>query len=156
MIESLNRWWRARTDRERLLLRGAGVLIFAVVAPLWAYQSAHSFRARAGAELAAARETAALVAQIAGARAGARAPAGDGSLRGRVTAAAHAAGLEVRALSPAGSERLRVSFAAANSLAVYRWIDAMASGGAQVTSTVITRAGEDDTVVSEFEVASGP
>jgi type II secretory pathway component PulM len=157
MIASLAAWWRSRTSRERLLLSGAAVLLFAVLAPLLAWQGASGFRASAAAELAGAREIEANVARIgAGAGAMARAPASDGTLRGRAMAAAEAGGLTILTIAPSGPDRLRVTFAAADSLAVYRWIDAMSASGAFVASTRITRSGEGEAVASEFEIAERP
>jgi type II secretory pathway component PulM len=157
MIANLAAWWRSRTSRERLLVGGAAIFVFAIVLPFLAWQGASSFRARAAAELAGAREIEANVARIAmGAGAAAQAPASDGTLRGKAMAAADATGLVVTTIAPAGPERLRISFGPADSLAVYRWIDAMSASGAHVASTTITRSGQSDAVISEFEVAERP
>jgi type II secretory pathway component PulM len=156
MIARLAAWWRSRTARERLIVGGAALFVFALILPLWAYQAAASFRARAAAELAAARAIEADVAKLSSAGAAAQAPASDGTLRGKAMAAAQAAGLSVLTIAPSGPDSLRVAFGPADSVAVYRWIDTMGASGAFVSSTTITRAGEGEAVTSEFEIADHP
>lgn len=157
MLETFSTWWNARTGRERRLLQGGALLIVAVLLPVWVYLAAADFRSDAAARLASARRVEVQVAQLAQAsRAQAGAPASsDGSLSGRVLAAAQAAGLE-----PSRTESsvagIRVSFAPADSLAVYRWMAMIGAGGAHVTRTAITRVADSEQVIAEFDVAESP
>lgn len=151
-------WWRARTGREQLLLQGAGIFIFAVLAPVWIYLSASSFRAEAASRLETARHVEAQVAQLA-AQAGREAgPAagGDSSLNGRALAAAQAAGLQPRHIESSAGQSIRISFEPADSLAVYRWIAAVGASGAYVTRTAIVRVADSEQVTAEFDVAESP
>lgn len=156
-LEGLAEWWRGRTGRERRLVQGAALLIFAVLIPAWAYLAAADFRREGAAELATARQVETQVAQLAQAnRAQASAPqSSDPSLNGRVVAAAQAAGLQPsRIEASAGS--VRVSFEQADSLAVYRWVALIGAGGAYVTRTAITRVADSEQVIAEFDVAESP
>lgn len=157
-MEHVLAWWRARTARERTLLQGAGVLVFAVILPAWAYVSAASFRRDAAEELASARRVETQVARLAeaGATAGAADAVGDTSIRGRALAAAQGASLVAQRVEPGGPDRVRIVFEPADSLAVYRWIDQVGRSGAIVTQSSIVRVGETDLVRAEFEVAANP
>lgn len=155
MIASLGAWWRARTDRERLLLRVALVLLVCVLAPLAAMQAAGQYRLDARRALESANAVSADVRAIAArsAEAGPALPAHDGSLRGLALAAASAYGLTVAQAEAQGANGVRVAFAPADSTLVYRWFDAVARRGAIVTRTTIVRAGEGDLVTAEFELS---
>lgn len=151
MIAALAAFWRGRTARERLLLQVAGALC-AIAAPLWGYGAAAQFRASAAADLAAAERLRVDIAALAAA-----APAGaDATIRGKASAAAAASGLTIARIEPGAGDRVRIAFAPASSLSVYRWIDAVGRSGASVVETTIVRAGEGDVVAAEFEVATGP
>src|SRR5262245_37765226 len=97
MIAALVGWWRARSARERLLVRAAAFLIFAILLPLAAYQAAAHYRERAAADLAGARQVQANVARLAAQ--GPPAPSGpavsDDTLRGRALTYAQATGLTI-------------------------------------------------------------
>lgn len=158
MITQLAAWWRARTSRERWLLQAAGVLVFALILPAWIYLSATAFREGAASERARASLMSDQLDQL---RQAAQAQGGqtlgaDGTLRDRALEAANANGLATAALEAAGPDRIRASFENADSLAVYRWIEAMGRRGAYLSRTTMTRVGESDLVNAEFEVAEGP
>jgi type II secretory pathway component PulM len=154
MILQLIAFWRARTPRERRLLQAAAVLIFGVLGPLWAYQAAASYRAQSAAALAGAREVQANVRRLAAAdRTHALPPIPtDGTLRGLVLALAQAEGLTLTRIEPAGPDRLRVTFEPADSIKLYRWIDAVSRRGAAVEQTTMRRVGPGEAVAGEFEV----
>jgi type II secretory pathway component PulM len=154
MIDQLAAWWRARTAREQLLLRGLIGLVFVVLLPLGAFQLASSYRASAAADLAAAQSLSAEVKRLenATARAGPPLPQNDGSLQGLAFAAAKAHGLTIARVEPAGPERVRVIFEPAASTLIYRWFDAVARRGVAVSRSAIIRAGEGDLVTGEFEL----
>ena len=151
-------WWRARTSREQRLIQIAGALILALMLPAFLYTSAASYREDTAAELTRARDVAAQVEQLAeAARAqGDATIAADGSLRERAMAAASSVGLTIAQVEPAGPGRVRVVFENADSLAVYRWIEAVGRAGAFVARSQISRVGETDLVIAEFELAEGP
>lgn len=156
MMERLAAWWRARTPREQVIVRGGAFIVGVIVLPVWLYLSALSYRADGAAELAAARQLEANVARLAEASAAAPAQAGgDQSLRGKMLAAAQTTNLVV-ARSEASGDRERIVFEAANSLAVYRWIELVGQGGAFVARTDIVRVEGGDLVRAEFEVAPSP
>jgi type II secretory pathway component PulM len=156
MIQLLIAFWRARTPRERRLLQGAAILVFGVLAPLWAYQSASAYRAHAAAALASARAVQGDVRRLAAAGAGVplQEIASDGTLRGLAVALARANGLTVSRIEPAGPDRIRLALAPADSRKVYRWIDAVSRRGAAVEQTTMRRSGEGDEVIAEFEIAA--
>ncbi|MEZ5995730.1 MAG: type II secretion system protein GspM [Hyphomonadaceae bacterium] len=154
MMMQLAAWWRARTDRERSLIRVAAILIFAIMAPLWAFASASAFRQSAAAEFANAQRIGAQIQQLQEiARAQGGEEAAGGSLRERVLATAQGKGLNVARLETAGQDRVRVTFEAADSNAVYAWIQAVGGAGAAVERAAIDRVGDSDQVIAEFEVA---
>lgn len=159
MMAQLRAWWAGRTDRERTLIQWASVFVLVILLPLWAFASASAYRADAAAKLAGAREIRANVAQLA--EAGATQAAGelagsDGTLRGLVLAAAQAEGLSVARVEPSGAEGVRVAFAPAGSISLYRWMNTVSRQGAYVRQTALTRSGDADLVVGEFVVASSP
>lgn len=151
-------WWRARTSREQRLIQVAGALILALILPAFIYTSAASYRADAEADLSRAREVAAQVQQLADAARtqGDAAISADGTLRERALATANTIGLTIAQVEPAGPDRVRVAFENADSLAVYRWIEAVGRTGAFVARSQISRVGETDLVTAEFELAEGP
>lgn len=148
-MNELASWWRARTNRERRLIQVAAALVFAILLPGWIYLSASTFREQAAADLAGARR---LSTQVEHLREVLPAPGEDNSVRGRVLAAAQSCGLTPTRLEQGGAGRLRVVFEAADSVAVYRWIDAAGRQGVAVTRTTIMRLGASDQVNAEFEV----
>lgn len=158
MMEQLSAWWRARTGRERLLLQGAGLFVFAILLPIWAFLAAQNFRDAGAAALADARAIEAQVVRLAEASESQDAGAGsaDPSVRGKAMAAAQAARLTIAHLETSGPEQVRVRFEASDSLAIYRWIDAVGRRGAYVSRSSITRVADSDLVTAEFEVAAGP
>jgi type II secretory pathway component PulM len=155
MIDQWGAWWRARTAREQLLLRGLFVFVFVILAPLAAFQLASSYRASAAADLAGAENLAGQVQSLAKAsgRSGPALPQNDGSLQGLAFAAAQAHGLTIARVEPAGPERIRVIFEPAASTLVYRWFDTMVRRGVSVVRSAIVRAGEGDLVVGEFDLS---
>lgn len=154
-MTQLAAWWRARTSRERLLVQIAAVLVFAILAPGWAYMTAAKFRQASAADLVNARQVSAQVSQLAETL---RAQGGgaQGSIRERALAAAQAVSLTPARLEDAGAGRLRIVFEAADSVAIYRWIEAAGRRGAAVARTTITRVGASDQVNAEFELVEGP
>lgn len=158
MIPQLAAWWRARTARERYLMQIALLLVCAVLAPAWAYSSAVTFRAEAAARLSSARAVSADVDALSQAMRAQRATpiAADGSIRDRVLATASEIGLEIARLEPAGANRFRVVLQPADSLAVYRWIEALGLSGAFVSRTTLARVDETNLVTGEVEVAEAP
>ncbi|MBY0562962.1 MAG: type II secretion system protein M [Hyphomonadaceae bacterium] len=158
MITQLAAWWRARTSRERWLIQAAGVLVFAILLPAWVYLSAASFRDNAASALARANQVSDQITQLREAARvqGMETLGADGSLRERVLAAASSNNLSTMALEAAGPDRIRVAFESADSLAVYRWMEAMGRRGATISRTTMTRVGASDLVNAEFEVAEGP
>jgi type II secretory pathway component PulM len=155
MWAQFEQWWRARTGRERLLLRGAAILILAVLTPLWAYLAAGDFRADAAARLASAREVAAQVDRIAAA-AQTRAAMPAGSLATRLQTLAQASGLAIARIEPRGEESARIAFEPADSLLLYRWMDQVGRGGDFIASSAIIRVANSDLVQAEFEVREAP
>ena len=153
-MSALAAWLRARTPRERLLLQIAAGLLFAILLPVWAYLTAANFRNEAGTDLANARRIASQVELLSESRQ-AQGGGGTGSVRERTLAAAQATGLTPTRLEDAGADRLRVVFQAADSVAVYRWVEAVGRRGALVSGSAITRIGSSDQVNAEFEVTLG-
>jgi type II secretory pathway component PulM len=157
-IDACLAFWRARTARERLILKGGAVLI-GILLPLLAYQGAATYRTKAAAALSSARSVQADVRRLAapGAAGIARDAVGDGSLRGIAFALAQANGLTVASIETAGPERVRVTLEPADSLKVYRWIDAVSRRGAALEKTELQRVGQTpgggDQVTAEFEIA---
>jgi type II secretory pathway component PulM len=157
-MDALADWWRALTDRERSLLRFAGILLFGVLLPAWAYLAASGFRDEAAARLASARQIEAQVARIVDAsRRQAAAPQGeDGSARARAVAAAQAAGLVPARIEAIGADGVRIAFEPADSLVVYRWMGMVGVSGAFVVRSSIVRIADSDLVHSEFDVTEAP
>lgn len=157
-MEAVAEWWSARSGREQRLIQIAGALIFVIVLPAWIYLAAADFRADAAARLNSARQVERQVAQLtAASQAQANAPEGaDVSLRGRVLAAAQAMNLSAARVEEAGADRVRIAFQPADSLSVYRWIEAVGAGGAYVSRTTILRIGDSEQVNAEFEVSASP
>ncbi len=157
-MEQVFTWWRARTGREQRLVQFAAILIFILVLPIWAYIAASSFREAAAARLATAMETERQVALIGSVgRERAAAPQGDdGSVRARVMAAAQAVALTTARIEAIDPERVRIAFEPADSLAIYRWIEAVGRSGAQVSRSTIVRTGDSELVAAEFEVVGSP
>jgi type II secretory pathway component PulM len=151
MMAQLGAWWRQRTRRERLMVRALGVLAFAILAPLWAYQSASAYRARAGADLAEARVIKAQVGELAGAETGSL--TSDGTVRGVALAGAESLGLNVERVEVLSQDRLRIAFTPANSVRVYRWIDLIVRHGLHISRTSIVRVEGSEEVRGEFELA---
>lgn len=150
---SLAAWWRGRTARERLILAGGGILVFLILLPLVAYQSASSFRHAAAAQLESARSLRADVARL---KALGPAPALSGDVRSLALESAQAVGLTPTRIEQRGGDQFVIVFEPAESLMAYRWIDLMGRGGALVQRTALARVGEDGVVSAEFEVAAGP
>lgn len=157
-MEQVLAWWQARTGREQRLVQFATILIFIFVLPVWAYVAASGFREAAAARLAAAMETERQVALIVNVgRERAAAPQGeDGSVRARVMAAAQALALTTARIEAIDPERVRIAFEPADSLAIYRWIEAVGRSGAHVSRSTIVRTGDSALVAAEFEVVGSP
>jgi type II secretory pathway component PulM len=158
MMAQLAAWWRARTARERSLMQIAVLLLCGVLAPAWAYSSAATFRAEAAARLASARAVSADVGALSQAmRAQQATPiAVDGSVRERILGTANEIGLEIARLEPAGADRFRVVLEPTDSLAVYRWIEALGRSGALVSRTALARVDDTNLITGEVEVAEAP
>ncbi|MGE3248968.1 MAG: type II secretion system protein GspM [Hyphomonadaceae bacterium] len=154
-MEQLNAWLAQRTARERLLLGGAAILVFAILLPLWAYQGAVSYNRDARNDLEAARAVEADVARITAAARAAPIAADDAGARGAALASARALDLRIGRIEARGGDAIAIVFEPADSLRIYRWIDAMARRGAFVRRTHITRIDETN-VAAEFEAADGP
>ena len=150
MTQALKQWWQARTSRERLILRVAAALCLLVLLPVTVYAQVAEYRARAAAELSAARGVLADVGQIAAA--GPPKVASSDS-RAVVTAAAATQSLTIARIEPLGADALVVVFAVADSRQIYQWMDSVGSAGLVVRRTAIVRADEGALVSAEFEVA---
>ena len=148
-------WWRARTSRERLLMRGGAIMIVAILAPLWAYLAASDFRAAAAARLAGAREIADQVDRIEAASQ-ARAATPAGSLATRLQSLAQASGLAVARIEPRSEDSALIAFEPADSLMLYRWMDQVGRGGDVIARSAIVRVADSDLVRAEFEVRETP
>jgi len=157
-MERIATWWRARTGREQRLVQLAAILVFAILVPVWAYLAASAFRTAAAAEFASAQRIEEQVETlVAASRDQAAAPQGDdGSVRGRALAAAQAVGLTPARVEGIDPERVRIAFEPADSLAIYRWIEAVGAGGALVSQSAIVRVNDSDLVSAEFEVTGSP
>lgn len=157
-MEKALTWWRVRTAREQRLLQFVAILVFVIVLPVWAYVAAASYREAAATRLTSAQDIAQQVEVIAQAsRDQAAAPqADDASARGRALAAAHAAGLTPARIEAVDPQRVRIAFEPADSLAIYRWIEAVGRSGAQVSRSAIVRVSDSDLVSAEFEVVGAP
>lgn len=153
-MEQLSHWWAARTARERTLIQGAAIFVLMILLPAWAYLSASQFRTEGAARLAAAHAVQADVARLA--QAGISAPESGGSLRDRVLSLAQANGLSPQALESGDAARVQVVFAPADSVMLYRWVDAVGRTGAVVSRSAIVRVSESDLVTAEFEVMESP
>ena len=153
-MEQLSHWWRARTARERKLIQGATLFVLMILMPAWAYLSAAQFRDAGAARLAVARAVQADVARLA--EAGVAAPGEGGGLRARVLNLAQANGLSPQVLEAGDSARVQVVFAPADSVLIYRWIDAVGRTGAVVSRSAIVRVSESDLVAAEFQVMESP
>lgn len=153
-MSALTAWLRARTPRERLLLQIAAGLLFVILLPAWAYLTVASFRSDAGADLANARRISAQIAQLSESMQ-TQGGGTSGSVRERALAAAQAIGLTPNRLEDAGGDRVRIVFQAADSVAIYRWVEAVGRRGALVSRSAITRIGSSDQVNAEFEVTLG-
>lgn len=158
MMERAASWWRARTSRERLLLRATAAFVFAVLLPVWVYLAAAEMRADAAAQLEAARVVEAQVAQLAEtsrAHAGA-AEGNDGTVRGRALAAAQAIGLTAARVESNNADQVTIVFEPADSIAIYRWIEAVGRSGAYVNRTEIVRVNDTELVAATFDVSAAP
>ncbi|MBL8549594.1 MAG: type II secretion system protein M [Hyphomonadaceae bacterium] len=156
ILDSWTAFWRARTAREQLILKGGAVIVFGVLLPFMAFQSASAFRAKAGNDLKSAREVQANVRRLAAQGSAPTEAASDGSLRGIAFALAQANGLTVSRIETAGPDRIRIALEPADSLKVYRWIDALSRRGAALEKTELRRIGAQggvDQVAAEFEIA---
>jgi type II secretory pathway component PulM len=153
-MEQIAAWWGARTARERKLMQGAALFVLMILTPAWAFLSAMQFRDEGAARLAAARAVQADVARLA--ESAVAAPGEGGTLRERVLALAQANGVAPHALEAADEARVRVAFAPADSLMIYRWVDAVGRTGAVVSRSAIVRVDESDLVTAEFEVVASP
>lgn len=149
----LEAWWRARTPREHTLIKAAGVLVFAVLLPLWALQAASTYRAEAAQSLQAAQALAADVRALTNDQGGPALPQNDGTPRGLAFAAAQALTLTVARVEPMGGDRVRIVFEPAASKPVFQWLDVMNRRGVLVARTQIVRVGEGDVVAAEFDLA---
>lgn len=155
MIDAIGAWWRARSARERMLLNVAVILLFAVLAPMLIYTSAAGYRREAAGEFASAQRVAEQVETLRAAMQAdpqTGAPV-EGSLRERALAAAQARGLTAAQLESADQGRVRVVFSAANSVAVYRWIELMGRSGAVIERSAIARVADTELVNAEFVAA---
>ena len=159
MMEELASWWRARTERERVILQAAIVLLFVILAPLLVLQSANAYRARAAADLVSAQSLLKDVQTYAATRS-APAPGGgsvsDGTPRGEAVATAQAIGLTVSRIETTGPDRARVVFEAGDSRAMLRWLERMTRAGVEVRATRMVRVSGGDAVQAEFEIGGGP
>jgi len=153
-LSHLAAWWRGRTARERMLLTGAGILVFLILAPLWAYQSASHFRRDAALSLESARATRADVARLK--ELGPAPTAAAGGVRNLAMESAQAVGLTPSRVEQRGGEQFVIVFEPADSIKAYLWIELMGRGGALVQRTTLARVGADGVVSAEFEVAAGP
>jgi type II secretory pathway component PulM len=147
-------WWRARSSRERLLMRGAAVLALAVLAPSWAYLAADRYRAEGAVRVQEASQIANQVEDLE--RIGAAAGRPDASLQEKLLAAAGAHGLSPPRFEAAAPERVTVVFAASDANLVQRWMGDAAMRGVLMTRTVIVRVGESNLVDAEFEAMLAP
>jgi len=155
MMAWLMSWWRQRTGRERLLLQVAAALIVALL-PVALFAGASRYREAAAAELHAATKLGADIQWMRDHAPLVTAQEAEGGLRGAAIASAQQAGLTIARLEPAGPDRLRVAFAPANSVSIYRWLDAVGRRGVFVARTAITRRGDGDDVEAEFDLAAAP
>lgn len=153
-MEPVSHWWAARTGRERKLIQGAAIFVLMILLPVWAYFSAAQFRNEGAARLAAAHAVQRDVARLT--QAGIRTPESGGSLRDRVLSLAQANGLSPQALESGDAARVQVLFAPADSVMLYRWVDAVGRTGAVVSRSAIVRVSESDLVTAEFEVMESP
>lgn len=159
MMEQLATWWRARTERERLLLQVGLVLLLVIALPLLLLQSANAYRARAGADLASASSLLTQVQTYAAARAQPAqggAPSSDGTPRGEAVATAQALGLTISRIEASGADRARVVFEPGDSRAMLRWLERMTRAGIDVRATRMLRVSGSESVQAEFEIGGGP
>jgi general secretion pathway protein M len=155
MIAVLTAWWRQRTGRERLLIQIAAALV-ALMIPMLLFAGAVRFKEAAEAELAAAQSVAKDVQWLAEQAPRVTVAEVEGGLQGAAIAAAEQSGVAIARIELSGPDRLRVVFVPANSLAIYRWIDAVGRRGGFVVRSAIVRRGDGDEVEAEFELAAGP
>lgn len=151
MNEAFGAWWRARTNRERLLLAGALWFALLAAAPALAWQSASLYRQESEARLARAEVLASDVAAIDPVRM-ARASAAESDLRGFISAEATAARLTLSRVEPQGPDRLRFIFEAGDSLAALRLLDGLSRAGLTIDRVAFLRADDQGAVTTEIDV----
>ncbi len=154
-MESLVAWWRARTPRERKLIQRAMLFLVTILLPASMFMSAARFREDASASLEAARRVQVDVARLREAGATGTS-AGDATVRERVLSLAQANGLTPQTIEAADAARVRVTFSSADSMLIYRWMEALGRTGAMVSRSGIVRVEDSDLVIAEFEVMASP
>lgn len=154
MMESALSWWRARTERERVLLQVMTALVFFISIPLLLLHSAGAYRLRATSDLASSERLLTEVEAYAASRSrmALEGPAGDGTPRGEALAIAAGLQLTIARLEPAGPERWRVFFGPADSRALLQWVDRLARAGVETHAARMIRVGDADAVEGEFEI----
>lgn len=151
MTEALATWWRARTERERLLLSVTLWLALVIAAPLAVWQAAASFRAEAGAQLARAESLRDLVQRLDPALVGGPPQTGD-TLQALVRQEASERQLRLARVEPAGPDRVRFVFEPGDSLAVLTLIDALTRAGLAIDRTSLVRVNDGTEVAAELDV----
>ncbi len=151
MMDALGSWWGARSSRERLIIRIAALLLFAVLAPAVIYQKAATFRSAAASELAASR---ALLADVGKIQAAGPPPPKGGDRREVALAAAASNGLVIERVESIGADGLVVVFGPSDSRGLFRWIDDVGRNGVVARRTAIVRADDGLAASAEFEIGA--
>lgn len=151
MKETLEAFWRALTDRERLLLSATLWLGLLAVAPALTWQAAAQYRFEAGQRLARAEALQAQAAAIDPALVAAR-PRSEQELKDFVGARAEGLGLSLARVENQGPDRLRFVFEPGDSLMALKLVDALAEAGLSVDRVGLVRVDGSDLVAAELDV----
>jgi len=151
MRETLEAFWRARTERERLLMSATLWLSLLAAAPALAWQSASHYRSEAGQRLQRAETLHAQAVAIDPALVAAR-PRTEQDLKDFVGARALSLALSVARVERQGPDRLRFVFEPGDSLAALRLVEALTQAGLSVDRVALVRVDGSDLVAAELDV----
>jgi type II secretory pathway component PulM len=152
MRETFEAFWRARTERERLLLSATLWLSLLAAAPALVWQSASHYRSEAKQRLQRAEALHAQAAAIDPAALVAARPRTEQDLQDFVGARALGLAMSVARVERQGPDRLRFVFEPGDSLAALRLVEALTQAGLSVDRVALVRVDGSDLVAAELDV----
>lgn len=157
MTEQVLTWYRARTQRERYMVAGAGIavilaFVYFLIVPL--SEALASAKARHADAVIALGETQARVDAVKTLQADRAAPL-DAPIESVIRARANDAGFALTIVTPQGSDRVQIAIASARPGALISWIAGLEASGLLVDRLGTTDNGDRTVAVQMTVKAQG-